>query len=193
MEKIIWSEQFAPSYTPKEMLEKGVFEGKYINNIKGIPSEWKTIKNVLGEKDEPDEKLNYFKVKSRQPLSVWKENDWIKTDKNGWFEWYIHYYLGRRLGKEDDWQIGRWRSFVARHQGQITAKCDLKDNSCNTRQRQGLLQWGWDSSKTFNDTQLNKNLVTISKKSGYTIGTVTKESLVVCFQEDLKNNPLTKW
>lgn len=176
-----WDPTFGPSFTPEEMLRKGIFEGKYINNIKGIPASWKSIDKVLGPKDEPDEKINYHGVKSRQPLSVWKENGWIKTDKNGWFEWYIHYYLGRRLGEEDKWQIGRWRSFVARHQGQVSAKCKLDDDKCNTRQRQGLLQWGWDSHEKYSDEQVNKNAKSIAKKAGVSLEElkVSKESLAI--------------
>lgn len=166
---VIWNPKFTPSYTPKEMLELGVFEGKYINNIRGIPADWKKIKKVLGPNDDPDPKINKFKVKSRQPLSEWKKNGWIKTDPNGWFAWFCLYYLGRRLGKEDDWQIGRWRSFVARHQGQIVASGDLKDLTKRVVQRQGLLQWGWDSSTPFTEEQCAKNLRRLSKQSEVTL------------------------
>lgn len=152
-----WHPLFGPSYTPLEMLEMGVFEGKYINNIKGIPLEWKKLPTVVGPKDKPNVELNYYKVKSRQPLSVWKQNKWIRSDKNGWFHWYINYYLGRRLGEEDEWQINRWRSFVARHQGQISKSCSLKDKDCRPKQRQGLLQWGWDSGTKFTENQVKEN------------------------------------
>jgi hypothetical protein len=159
-----WDPEFYPCYTPEEMLKLGVFEGKYINNIKGIPSSWKKLPKVKGPKDEPDESLNQFEIKSRQPLSVWKENGWIKTDKNGWFEWYIHYYQGRRLGDEDDWQIRRWKSFVARHMGQLKKGCKLSDLKCHSKQRQGLLQWAWDSTKPFDDEQMKKNLAKLGVK-----------------------------
>lgn len=165
-----WNVEFTPSYTPEEMLKLGIFEGKYINNIKGIPGSWKSIPKVLGPKDPPDPSINKFGVKSRQPLSAWKEKGWLKTDKNGWFEWYIHYFLGRRLGEEDNKQVSRWKSFVARHQGQIAANCSPGDNKCRPIQRQALLQWGWDSSTKFNDAQKAKNLkqfssVTVAKES----------------------------
>lgn len=168
-----WDPKFFPCYTPKEMLVLGVFEGKYINGIKGIPSEWKKLPKVLGPKDEPDETLNHYGVKSRQPLSTWKENSWIKTDLEGWFAWYIHYHQGRRLGDEDTWQINRWRSFVARHMGQIKANCSLKDKDCRPVQRQGLLQWAWDSSKEFTDKQASSNL----KKLGVNVS-VSSESFI---------------
>ncbi len=85
MSNKIWHRNFGPSYTPEEMLKLGVFEGKYINNIPDIPSAWKKIDKVLGPKDEPDPTINKYGVKSRQPLSVWRKNGWIKTDPNGWF------------------------------------------------------------------------------------------------------------
>jgi len=68
-----WHPDFAPSYTPKQMLTMGVFEGKYINAIKGLPSDWYDLPKVVGPKDDPDVTLNHFKVKSRQPLSVWRQ------------------------------------------------------------------------------------------------------------------------
>ena len=158
-----WNPRFGPSYTPLEMLTMGVFEGKYINNIKEVPSSWKSLPTVVGPDDPPNIDLNYFKVKSRQPLSAWRENGYIKTDPEGWFAWYIKYYLGRRLGEEDDWQINRWRSFVARHQGQINKHCSLKDKDCHTRQRQGLLQWAWDSSIKYTEQQIEKNAKRMSR------------------------------
>jgi len=88
--KITWDPRFGPSYTPEEMLRMGVFEGKYINAVKGVPASWKKIPKVLGPNDEPDEKLNYYGVKSRQPLSVWKKNGWTTKDSPlGWAQWFF--------------------------------------------------------------------------------------------------------
>lgn len=171
-----WNIEFTPSYTPEEMLRLGVFEGKYINGIKGVPASWKKIPKVLGPKDEPDEKLNHFGVKSRQPLSVWKENGWIKSDKEGHFSWYIQYYLGRRLGGEDDWQIGRWKSFVARHMGQIKANCTLKTKTCRPAQRQGLLQWAWDSSTLYNNKQRASNLAKFTNEKNPALESIIEDT-----------------
>lgn len=160
-----WNPDFTPSFTPKEMLELGVFEGKYINNIRGVPEAWKKLSKVQGPDEDPDPNLNHYGIKSRKSLSYWKEKGWIMTDKNGWFEWYIHYFFGRRLGKEDDKQIARWKSFVARHQGQVDANCKLGNKKCRPKQRQGLLQWAWDSTTPFTETQQEKNLRRLSKLS----------------------------
>ena len=164
--KVTWSSDFGPSYTPDQMLRMGVFEGKYINSVKGLPKEWYDIPKVLGPKDDPDPSINYYGVKSRQPLSVWKENGWTDPDYPfGWFEWYCLYYLGRRLGKKDELEIKRWRSFVARHQGQISANCTLGDKSCRPKQRQALLQWAWDSSVSYSHEQVKRNAKRMGQKA----------------------------
>lgn len=133
---------FKPDLSPKEMLAMGVFEGKYCNDCKGeFPADWFKDAKLS---DKADLDLNYFGVKSRQPLSVWREKGWIYgPDPRGWFQWYCRYYMGRRLPDIDAIQIKRWRSF-ARHAGQIRANCDPGDIHCRPRQRQALLQWAYD-------------------------------------------------
>lgn len=133
---------FEPFYSPKEMLEMGVFEGKYLNScIDEYPDDW--FKNAKMS-DEPDPKLNLFAVKSRQPLGIWRSKGWVfDVDPRGWFEWYCRYYRGRRIEGVDDVQIKRWRAF-RRHAGQIKANCEPGDIWCRPRQRQALLQWSYD-------------------------------------------------
>ena len=133
---------FQPDISPPKMLELGVFEGKYLNSCTDeYPADWFTKAKLS---DEPDPSVNFFGIKSRQPLSVWKEKGWIADpDPRGWFEWYCRYYLGRRLPEVDMWQIKRWRSF-SRHAGQIKANCFPHDTSCRPKQRQALLQWAYD-------------------------------------------------
>ena len=136
------SDKFQPFYTPKEMLEMGVFEGKYCNDCVGeLPSKWFQSARIG---DAPDASQNYFGIKSRQSLSVWKQKGWIYgPDPRGWFQWYCRYFLGRRLPEVDEIQIKRWRAF-ARHAGQIRANCEPGDIFCRRRQRQALLQWAHD-------------------------------------------------
>lgn len=133
---------FRPFHTPAEMLEMGVFEGRYINDCRGeFPAAWFAAAKLS---DRPDPSLNYFGVKSRQPLSEWRRRGWIVApDPRGWFQWYCRYYLGRRLPGVDDWQIRRWRGF-ARHAAQVRANCEPGNPFCRPRQRQALLQWAHD-------------------------------------------------
>lgn len=133
---------FAPHFSPAEMLEMGVFEGKYLNDCRGeFPASWFSNAKLS---DRADPGVNYFGVKSRQPLSEWRRKGWIiEPDPRGWFQWYCRYYLGRRLPGVDDKQIKRWRNF-ARHAAQVQANCDQNDLSCRPRQRQALLQWSYD-------------------------------------------------
>lgn len=137
-----FSPDFRPHFSPAEMLKMGVFEGKYCNDCrKEFPLEWFTEARLS---DRPDEARNYFGVKSRQSLAVWRGKGWIiGPDPRGWFQWYCRYYLGRRLLGVDNKQIARWRSF-ARHQAQVRANCEPHDLSCRPRQRQALLQWSYD-------------------------------------------------
>lgn len=137
-----FDQRFTPALTPKQMLKLGVFEGKYINDCRGeFPKDWYEEAKLS---DRPDETVNCFGIKSRQPLSVWRDKGWIYgPDPRGWFQWYCRYYLGRRLPEIDQKQIARWRGF-ARHRGQIRANCAEGDLACRPRQRQALLQWAYD-------------------------------------------------
>lgn len=133
---------FKPHFSPREMLELGVFEGKYINDCRDeFPDEWFENARISPVSDPS---CNYFGVKSRQSLQVWQKKGWIiQPDPRGWFQWYCRYYQGRRIPEIDAVQIQRWRSF-ARHAGQIKANCDPGNLLCRPRQRQTLLQWSYD-------------------------------------------------
>jgi hypothetical protein len=137
-----FAKDFKPHLTPKKMLEMGIFEGKYCNDCKGeFPADW-FKKARTGDAADPAH--NYFRVKSRQSLSVWRKKDWIVgPDPRGWFQWYCRYFLGRRLPVTDSIQIKRWKAF-ARHAGQIRANCQPGNILCRPRQRQALLQWSYD-------------------------------------------------
>ena len=137
---------FKPDLTPKEMLELGVFGGKYMTDCKDeFPKSWFVNAKLSPEKKDKD--LNYFRVNASQSLTIWKAHGWIyKDDPRGWFQWYCRYYMGRRIDGEDRRQIQRWRMMV-RHVAQIRNKCRAGDPSCNTRQRQALLHWAYDSRK----------------------------------------------
>lgn len=133
---------FTPHLSPATMLAMGVFEGRYLNDCQAeFPVSWFADAKLS---ECPDESLNYFGVKSRQPLSVWRDKGWIYgPDPRGWFQWFCRYWLGRRVPEIDALQIKRWRNFN-RHAGQIRANCQPGDIFCRPRQRQALLQWSYD-------------------------------------------------
>ena len=136
---------FHPELTPKEMLELGVFGGKYLTDCrKEFPASWFKRAKLCPEKH--DAKLNFFHVNASQPLYVWKKNGWIyHEDPRGWFQWYCRYYLGRRC-PDDERQIKRWRA-MRRHISQIKTNCPPGALECRRRQRQALLHWAYDSRK----------------------------------------------
>ncbi len=139
-----FSGDFKPELSPKEMLELGVFGGKYMTDCqKEFPSDW--FKKAKLSPEGYDKSLNYFKVSASQPLSVWQAKGWIyHEDPRGWFQWYCRYFMGRRIEKEDIRQIKRWRQ-MKRHIMQVKRNCRLRDLSCRPRQRQALLHWAYDS------------------------------------------------
>lgn len=141
-----FQKDFKPDLTPKQMLALGVFGGKYMTDCKReYPKDWWTRAKLCASRH--DRELNYFKVNASQPLSVWRENGWIyKDDPRGWFEWYCRYYMGRRIEKEDERQIKRWKA-MRRHIGQIVKNCRAGDLYCRRVQRQALLHWAYDSRK----------------------------------------------
>lgn len=138
-----FDKDFNPEFTPKKMLELGVFGGKYMTDCQNeFPKSWYKNAKLCHEKHDP--KLNYFKVLSGQSLKIWRENGWIRDqDPRGWFQWYCRYYMGRR-SPDDERQIKRWIAFK-RHLTQLKKNCKKGDMACRPVQRQALLQWAYDS------------------------------------------------
>ncbi len=136
---------FKPQLTPKQMLELGVFGGRYMTDCtKEFPADWFANAKLCHERHDP--KLNYFGINASQPLSLWREKGWIyHEDPRGWFQWYCRYYAGRRC-QDDDRQIRRWKA-IKRHITQIKKNCIKGQLSCRRRQRQALLHWAYDSRK----------------------------------------------
>jgi len=137
--------EFQPELSPKEMLELGVFGGKYMTDCqKEFPASW--FKKARLSSDGRRAELNFFGVHASQPLREWRRKGWIyKEDPRGWFQWYCRYYSGRRC-VDDLRQIARWRA-VRRHLAQLKKHCAARDLSCRRRQRQALLHWAYDSRR----------------------------------------------
>lgn len=136
---------FMPELTPKQMLELGVFGGKYMTDCREeFPASWFKRAKISEERHQAS--LNHFRVNASQPLEVWRKKGWIHPDDpRGWFQWYCRYYSGRR--HDDDLrQIKRWRA-VRRHVAQLKKHCARAEINCRPRQRQALLHWAYDSRK----------------------------------------------
>ena len=136
---------FKPELTPKQMLEMGIFGGKYMTDCKKeFPKDWFERAKLCSERHDP--KLNFFGVNASQPLKVWQEKGWIyHEDPRGWFQWYCRYYMGRRY-PDDERQIKRWKA-IKRHIGALKKNCIRFDFNCRPKQRQALLHWAYDSRK----------------------------------------------
>jgi hypothetical protein len=134
---------FHPELTPKQMLQLGVFGGRYMTDCRReFPASWFARAKLCHDRHDPT--LNFFGVNASQPLSVWRKQGWISAeDPRGWFQWYCRYYMGRRCD-DDARQIRRWRA-VRRHVVQLRKACARGDWSCRPRQRQALLHWAYDS------------------------------------------------
>ena len=137
---------FKPELTPGEMLELGVFGGKYMTDCTSeFPQEWFTNAKLCHDRHVPE--LNFFGVNASLPLSYWRGRGWIyHEDPRGWFQWYCRYYMGRRCA-DDARQIKRWLA-MRRHIVQLEKNCAKGDLSCRRKQRQALLHWAYDSRKT---------------------------------------------
>lgn len=136
---------FKPELTPRELLELGVFGGRYMTDCRReFPASWFRRAKLCPERHDP--KLNYFGVNASKPLSYWKKKGWIyHEDPRGWFQWYCRYYMGRRC-PDDERQIKRWRA-MRRHIAQVKQNCPPGDAECRPRQRQALLHWAYDSRR----------------------------------------------
>ncbi len=135
--------EFRPELTPVELLEMGVFGGKYMTDCRDeFPTEWFAKAKLCHEVHDP--RLNYFRINASKPLSYWRERGWVHNDDpRGWFQWYCRYYMGRRCS-DDERQIKRWKA-MKRHISQIRINCMPGDINCRRRQRQALLHWAYDS------------------------------------------------
>ncbi len=139
-------EIFKPELTPKQMLELGVFGGKYMTDCTDeFPADW--FENAKLSPDKKDITLNYFGVDASLSLKQWQLKGYIHPmDPRGWFQWYCRYYYGRRLDYEDIRQIKRWNNYK-RHLYALKKNCEPFNMECRKKQRQSLLHWAYDSRK----------------------------------------------
>ena len=74
---------FRPELTPKDMLELGVFGGKYMTDCRDeFPAPWFRKAKLSPEGSDPE--LNLFGVDASQPLQVWLQT---KSSVAGTLPW----------------------------------------------------------------------------------------------------------
>ena len=102
--------------------------------------------------------MNKYKVKTGTSVRFWENKVWInKNDPCGWFQWYLRYWLGRRL-EDDERQINRWEKIVSRFRGKLVkmikdASSKFDDYLILPKIRQILLHWSYELTEKdfFND------------------------------------------
>ena len=66
---------FRPDLSPKQLLELGIFGGKYMTDCTAeFPADWFENARLCPERHDPE--LNYFGVNASQPLWYWREKGW---------------------------------------------------------------------------------------------------------------------
>jgi hypothetical protein len=136
-------QDFLPDYTPVEMFQMGIFGNNYFKIDTDLPDEFKYGLSQIDyhSRTNPNINLNRYKTDCGTSLQTWIEGLLIHDDDpNGWVEWYIKFYYGRRH-QDDKRQIARFNAFKHRHGGMLKKYPD----SCKTKQN--LLQWAIDYKK----------------------------------------------
>ncbi len=144
-----FAEDFKPELSPKEMLELGIFGGKYLNDVVKsgeFPSNLFSKAKLSGLENPADKSLNYYGVLAGSSLKDWREAGWInKVDPRGWFQWYLRYYYGRRIPDEDRRQINRWKNAKRFIRSAESFYSKNKKHSLVTLQT--ALHWAYDARK----------------------------------------------
>lgn len=143
MIKFVDRPDFTPCYTPIEMFSMGIFGGAYFKLTATLPEQFIVESTGLLTSDSKENKgNNQYGVISGSTLEWWLEQNLIiRDDPNGWVEWYVKFYYGRRH-YDDDRQIKRFRAFITRHLGMLRGFEAKGKDSMKTKQN--LLQWAWN-------------------------------------------------
>ena len=138
--------RFRPYGTPSELLAAGVFGGEYFHKadpawVRRVARADPDLARLVRDNRLPerDPERNAFGVLAGKDERWWLQRKLISEhDPLGWFQWYVNFYLGRRLPEEDDRQVSRWYSYGARHGARLRS---LGDAARYPRARQALIQW----------------------------------------------------
>mgnify|MGYP006097601051 FL=1 len=171
--------EFRPNLKPEQIYRLGSFGGTYWRDIKSkitnkeyknshleFPkSWWKDLEDswLTNKWENYDKSINKYGVKVGTTLRFWEEKKWInKEDPYGWVQWYCRFYEGRRIPKEDERQIKRWKGVASNNSrfknrliNMIIKKGGTYDDyTISPKIRQTLQHWGYQLTKE----DLNKEI-----------------------------------
>jgi hypothetical protein len=124
------------------MFNLGIMGGFYFKLPTKLPDEF--LKELGRDPNVSNAEIaenNCYKVLCGASLEWWQMKGLMHPDDpNGWIEWYVKFYYGRRHF-DDNRQIKRFNSFVARHMGLLNKF--KKTGKEYPIMYQNLLQWAW--------------------------------------------------
>ena len=135
---------FDPQLTPKQMLELGVFGGKYMTDCaRRVPADWFAKARLCAERHDP--KLNYFGVNASQPLvGVAGEGLDLPRRPARLVPVVLPVLPGHGAARTTSgrFSAGGRCAGTSRRSRRTAGRGDL---TCRPRQRQALLHWAYDS------------------------------------------------
>lgn len=150
---------FKPWYTPKEMIELGVYGGIYFYQAahkEGIPPEFFTsLPSAKWGKENYNSAINYFNVIALQRnRELQHVPAGYKARHAGWFHWYTQWSHGTASDTYiNDFRIKQWKSEIltfsyyienTTYSGGLTR---YTDPAFLPEYKQHMLQFAWDPTR----------------------------------------------
>lgn len=150
---------FTPGYTPREILEFGVFGGAYfftLKSRKGIPQIlFKDLPDSLWKRETPNALTNYFDLLEPQR----RRDEFIPIrvkalSPSGWFQWYCKFFYGVSHPSENSYRAEQFTRELKVSVFYISQFCTQAGKSFDDLSvelakpwRQQMIQFGYDPSK----------------------------------------------
>jgi hypothetical protein len=139
-----WHPQFHPSLAPPAMAQAGVFGDAYWGGPNGeeraamLPAGFPLTRGGVVYarlRGAQCGRINRYGRPASLRREWWLHKGLVSAyDPQGWFEWFVWYWLGRRIAGYDSWQVQRRRKFIDRQ---------LRMGALTPGLRQALLHWAY--------------------------------------------------
>lgn len=164
---------FRPGYTPREILEFGVFGGAYFFSVKarkGVPSIlFKDLPENLWRREQPNSTTNYFNILEPQRRRDSFIPVGIKSlSPAGWFQWYCKFYYGVSNTSENKYRAQQFIEelkisvfYISQYCTQAGKPFDDLSVELAKPWRQQMIQFGYDPTKNpFSTGDIPENALT---------------------------------